>query len=94
MQARINFGYFLGVQLPVALILNSELWILFPAEPLENNEIGKGLSEPLLLNDEEKQSNEDDDEEGDGSEEAQEKSHEAATSIASAYRLLTPSVKV
>lgn len=91
MQTRINFGYFLGVQLPVA---NSELWILFPAEPLENNEIGKGLSEPLLLNDEEKQSNEDDDEEGDGSEEAQEKSHEAATSIASAYRLLTPSVKV
>ena len=48
----------------------------------------------MLLNDEEKQGNEDDDEECEGSEEAQEKSHTAATSIASAYRLLTPSVKV
>lgn len=56
-------------------------------EQLEN-----GLAQPLLRDSGSKQ-NEDEDE-GDDSEEAAEDSRKAATSIGSAYRLLTPSVKV
>ncbi|XP_077235013.1 SPX domain-containing membrane protein At4g22990-like [Tasmannia lanceolata] len=62
--------------------------------PVENEAIENGLKQPLLLSSEEKQQDEDDDQEYDESEEAPEQSHRAATSIASAYRLLTPSVKV
>lgn len=56
-----------------------------------DNEVG--LAQPLLLNSEEKKP-EDGDEEYDDSEEAPEDSRQPANSIASAYRLLTPSVKV
>lgn len=50
-----------------------------------------GLVQPLLLNSEEKKSEDGD---YDDSEEASEDSRLPANSIASAYRLLTPSVKV
>lgn len=56
------------------------------AEDFENNV-------PLLLNSQEKL-DEDGDQEYDGSEEASNNSQRPTTSIASAYRLLTPSVKV
>lgn len=49
--------------------------------------------EPLLLKSAENQQDEDE-QEGDESEEAPEDSHKPANSIAAAYRLLTPSVKV
>ncbi|KAL5718638.1 hypothetical protein ACHQM5_011518 [Ranunculus cassubicifolius] len=71
-----------------------------PQEPtsVENDQLESGLAQPLLLTTEKKpQQNEeddDDDEEFDGSEEASEVSHKLAPSIGSAYRLLTPSVKV
>lgn len=52
-----------------------------------------GVVQPLLISSEQKL-NEDGDEEGNESEEAPEESHKPATSVASAYRLLTPSVKV
>ncbi|XP_074563267.1 SPX domain-containing membrane protein OsI_21475-like isoform X2 [Curcuma longa] len=52
-----------------------------------------GLVQPLLNGSEQKQSD-DGDEECNASEEGPEESHKPATSIASAYRLLTPSVKV
>ncbi|XP_019702499.2 SPX domain-containing membrane protein OsI_21475 isoform X2 [Elaeis guineensis] len=59
----------------------------------ENDGLESGLVRPLLLSAENKQ-NEDGDQDYDDSEEASEDSHKPATSIASAYRLLTPSVKV
>ncbi|XP_042498624.1 SPX domain-containing membrane protein At4g22990-like isoform X2 [Macadamia integrifolia] len=60
----------------------------------ENDALEKGLAQPLLLSSEEKHHDEEGDQECDVSEEAPEESHRPATSIASAYRLLTPSVKV
>ncbi|WRX19388.1 SPX domain - like 7 [Theobroma cacao] len=63
------------------------------SEPAENDALEKGLKQPLLITSEDKQED-DEDQEGDGSEEASEESRQPATSIASAYRLLTPSVKV
>ncbi|KAJ8626481.1 hypothetical protein MRB53_019788 [Persea americana] len=62
-------------------------------EKVENDEIEKGLTEPLLLNDENTQHDEDEDNDCEDNEEALEESHKPATSFASAYRLLTPSVK-
>ncbi|GFZ02158.1 major Facilitator Superfamily with SPX (SYG1/Pho81/XPR1) domain-containing protein [Actinidia rufa] len=59
-----------------------------------NDALEKGLAQPLLLGSEDNQQDEDGDEEGDGSEEAPEESRRPVTSIVSAYRLLTPSVKV
>ncbi|KAL6606566.1 hypothetical protein ACP70R_042219 [Stipagrostis hirtigluma subsp. patula] len=56
-------------------------------------QLEKGLAQPLLTDSGNKQ-NEDEDEEVDDSEEAAEDSRKPATSIGSAYRLLTPSVKV
>ncbi|RLM55032.1 SPX domain-containing membrane protein [Panicum miliaceum] len=56
-------------------------------------QLENGLARPLLTDSENKQ-NGDEDEEIDDSEEAAEDSRKPATSIASAYRLLTPSVKV
>ncbi|ERN19411.1 hypothetical protein AMTR_s00069p00161800 [Amborella trichopoda] len=55
-----------------------------------------GLSQPLLLSSsiEQKLQDEDGDQDVDGSEEASEESHKPVTSIMSAYRLLTQSVKV
>ncbi|OVA11870.1 SPX [Macleaya cordata] len=64
------------------------------AGTMENNELESRLTEHLLLSSEEKQQDEDGDQEYDGSEEASEEAHKPATSIQSAYRLLTPSVKV
>lgn len=56
-------------------------------------ELENGLVEPLLITVKENH-DEDGEKECDDSEEASEDSHKAASSIASAYRLLTPSVKV
>ncbi|KAJ6695535.1 INNER MEMBRANE TRANSPORT PROTEIN YAJR [Salix koriyanagi] len=63
------------------------------AEPVENDALERG-KQPLLLKSEDKQETEDGDGEFDGSDEALEESRGPATSIGSAYRLLTPSVKV
>ncbi|KAJ6843206.1 B3 domain-containing protein-like isoform X1 [Iris pallida] len=59
----------------------------------EHAEIENGLAQPLLLNSKENP-DEDGDQDYDDSEEASEDSHKAANSMGSAYRLLTPSVKV
>ncbi|KAK9159473.1 hypothetical protein Syun_005814 [Stephania yunnanensis] len=62
---------------------------------VENDRLESGLKQPLLLTTEDKKQEDDDgDQEFDGSEEASEESRKPATSIGSAYRLLTPSVKV
>ncbi|KAG8382305.1 hypothetical protein BUALT_Bualt05G0063000 [Buddleja alternifolia] len=57
----------------------------------EHDKLEQGLAQPLLLTSKE---NNQDDEECDTSEEAPEESRRPATSLGSAYRLLTPSVKV
>lgn len=62
--------------------------------PGENDVLERGLKQPLLLSSEGKQEDENGDGECDESEEAPEESRRPATSIVSAYRLLTPSVKV
>ncbi|KAJ6962551.1 hypothetical protein NC652_001267 [Populus alba x Populus x berolinensis] len=62
-------------------------------EPVENDVLEKGLKQPLLLSSEDKRVIEDGDGEFDGSDEASEEARGPATSIGSAYRLLTPSVK-
>ncbi|XP_068306408.1 SPX domain-containing membrane protein At4g22990-like isoform X1 [Pyrus communis] len=54
----------------------------------------KGLNQPLLISAEDRREDEDGDQDIDESEEAPEESRRPATSIQSAYRLLTPSVKV
>uniref|UniRef100_A0A5B6ZF39 SPX domain-containing protein n=1 Tax=Davidia involucrata TaxID=16924 RepID=A0A5B6ZF39_DAVIN len=64
------------------------------ADPAENDVLEKGLAQPLLLSSEDNQQDEDGDQECDVSEEAPEESHLPTTSIGSAYKLLTPSVKV
>ncbi|GAB4834329.1 hypothetical protein Ancab_032583 [Ancistrocladus abbreviatus] len=58
------------------------------------NELENGIRQPLLLTSDGDHQDDDDDTELDGSEEASEESRMTANSIASAYRLLTPSVKV
>lgn len=64
-------------------------------EPGENDDsLEKGITQPLLVASEDKQEDEDGDQDNDASEEAVEESRLAATSIGSAYRLLTPSIKV
>ncbi|MBA0621634.1 hypothetical protein Godav_007236 [Gossypium davidsonii] len=63
------------------------------SETAEKNTLEKGLKQPLLITSEEQQED-DEDAEADGSEEVSQESRRPATSIASAYRLLTPSVKV
>ncbi|KAG9148584.1 hypothetical protein Leryth_018299 [Lithospermum erythrorhizon] len=60
----------------------------------EKDKLEKGLAQPLLLPPQESQGDDDDDEKCDISEEASEESHQPANSFGSAYRLLTPSVKV
>ncbi|CAL9100562.1 unnamed protein product [Musa acuminata var. zebrina] len=83
------------------------LWISFrePAHDTQESHVSQdahtghpdsenGLAQPLLISQNEKQ-DEDEDQDCDDREEASdESSHSPATSIASAYRLLTPSVKV
>ncbi|PWZ44573.1 hypothetical protein Zm00014a_021804 [Zea mays] len=56
-----------------------------------NSNLEEGLAQPLLLGVEQRQDENSDD--NDDTEVSSERSHEPATSIASAYRLLTPSVK-
>ncbi|KAJ8506101.1 hypothetical protein OPV22_006987 [Ensete ventricosum] len=82
------------------------LWISFrePAHDTQESHVSQeahtghpdsetGLAQPLLISQNEKQ-DEDGDQDCDDREEASDESHSPATSIASAYRLLTPSVKV
>ncbi|ONK73330.1 uncharacterized protein A4U43_C04F29820 [Asparagus officinalis] len=64
-----------------------------PEAQMDREEVVNGLTQPLLLSPKE-YTDEDGDRECDDSEEASEDSCRAASSIASAYRLLTPSVKV
>ncbi|CAI8604414.1 unnamed protein product [Vicia faba] len=59
----------------------------------DGDALEKGLQQPLLITSEDKV-DEDADQDNDDSEEAPEESRRPATSIGSAYRLLTPSVKV
>ncbi|KAJ8511807.1 hypothetical protein OPV22_002241 [Ensete ventricosum] len=63
------------------------------AEHVETENLEDGLVQPLLLSSKDKL-DEDEDQDFEDSEELSEDSHKPATSIASAYRLLTPSVKV
>lgn len=62
---------------------------------MENGAFEAAVSQPLLTTSLEKQHNDDDDDdqEFDNKEEAEE-NHKPVTSIVSAYKLLTPSVKV
>ncbi|XXG43204.1 hypothetical protein AAC387_Pa01g3295 [Persea americana] len=62
-------------------------------EPVQNDQMEKGLAQPLLSNPEEKQNDNDEYLECDVSEEGSEDSNKPVTSIGSAYRLLTPSIK-
>lgn len=64
------------------------------ADQVDNDALENGLAQPLLLGSEKIQEDEDGDQECDESEEPHEDSRRPVTSIASAYRLLTPSVKV
>lgn len=59
-----------------------------------NDNLEKGLAQPLLLPTAKNEQNEEDDRECDENEEASEESRRPANSLASAYRLLTPSIKV
>ncbi|KAL2543973.1 SPX domain-containing membrane protein [Forsythia ovata] len=61
---------------------------------VENDKLEKGLAQPLLLTSTENEKDDEADQECDGSEESPEESRRPANSLASAYRLLTPSVKV
>ncbi|KAG8391739.1 hypothetical protein BUALT_Bualt01G0218400 [Buddleja alternifolia] len=61
---------------------------------LENGVLENGATQPLLSSSVEKQQDEDEDQEFDISEEASDESRKPVTSIVSAYKLLTPSVKV
>ncbi|XAR54100.1 hypothetical protein NMG60_11029106 [Bertholletia excelsa] len=61
---------------------------------LETGVLGTSINQPLLTNMEEKQDDENGEEECDISEESSEEIKKPVTSISSAYRLLTPSVKV
>ncbi|XP_045808893.1 SPX domain-containing membrane protein At4g22990-like isoform X2 [Trifolium pratense] len=60
---------------------------------VDSSALEKGLRQPLMISSEDKK-DEDADQDYDDSEEASEESHLPANSIGSAYRLLTPSVKV
>ncbi|KAL6004675.1 hypothetical protein ACLOJK_005230 [Asimina triloba] len=57
---------------------------------VESAELGKAISQPLLLGSEENQNDEDGEQ---GSEDTTEESNKPASSVAAAYRLLTPTVK-
>ncbi|XP_069143653.1 SPX domain-containing membrane protein At4g22990-like isoform X2 [Solanum lycopersicum] len=61
---------------------------------IENGLVQKGITEPLLLSAEEMKQDEDEDQDCDNSEESAEEIQKPVTSIVSAYKLLTPSVKV
>ncbi|KAM3322864.1 SPX domain-containing membrane protein isoform X1 [Capsicum chacoense] len=61
---------------------------------IENGSVQKGITQPLLVSEEEMKQDEDEDEDCDNSEESSEEIQKPVTSIVSAYKLLTPSVKV
>ncbi|XP_055817373.1 SPX domain-containing membrane protein At4g22990-like isoform X2 [Solanum dulcamara] len=61
---------------------------------IENGLVQKGITQPLLLSAEETKQDEDEDQDCDNSEESAEEIQKPVTSIVSAYKLLTPSVKV
>lgn len=96
--------HFLCSHVPSLMILSCKTWfssihvswwVRFSAESSENDSLENGFKQPLLISSEDKQQEEEDgDQEGDGSEEGLEDSQLPVTSISSAYRLLTPSVKV
>jgi hypothetical protein len=68
---------------------------MMTGQRVDFGQLEDGLAQPLLKDSANKQNDdEDDDDDVDDSEEAAEDSRKPATSIASAYRLLTPSVKV
>lgn len=73
-------------------LLSGLLFSFLTAGHAENDELESGLVHPLLLSSENKQS--EDEVQDYDSEEASEDSRKPATSITSAYRLLTPSIKV
>lgn len=77
-----------------SVYLNTVWCWSFSFIPVENDALEKGVTQPLLLKAEENQQDDENDQEYDGSEEAPEESRKPANSIAEAYRLLTPSVKV
>jgi hypothetical protein len=70
--------------------------IMMAGQTVDIEQVENGLAQPLLGDSESKpnEEEEDDDDEGDASEESAQDSRKPATSIGSAYRLLTPSVKV
>jgi hypothetical protein len=73
--------------------------IMMAGQTVDIEQVENGLAQPLLGDSESKPNEEeddddDDDDEGDASEESAQDSRKPATSIGSAYRLLTPSVKV
>ncbi|XP_020182972.1 SPX domain-containing membrane protein OsI_21475 [Aegilops tauschii subsp. strangulata] len=63
-------------------------------QSVDIGQVENGLAQPLLGDSESKLNDDDDDDEEDESEESAQDSRKPATSIGSAYRLLTPSVKV
>jgi len=67
------------------------MFILITGQKVDIGRLENGLAQPLLTDSVDKQN---EDEEVDDSEEAADDSRKPATSIGSAYRLLTPSVKV
>jgi len=67
------------------------MFILITGQTVDIGRLENGLAQPLLTDSVDKQN---EDEEVDDSEEAADDSRKPATSIGSAYRLLTPSVKV
>ncbi|KAF3672720.1 SPX domain-containing membrane protein [Capsicum annuum] len=89
------------------LLGNSDNWIAFilgtwskvgqnliRCSKIENDALEKGVTQPLLLKAEDHQQDDENDQEYDESEEAPEESRQPANSLAEAYSLLTPSVKV
>jgi hypothetical protein len=73
------------------------MFIMMAGQTVDIEQVENGLAQPLLGDSESKPNEEeedDDDDEGDASEESAQDSRKPATSIGSAYRLLTPSVKV
>ena len=61
---------------------------------LETGVLEESIAQPLLVSFEQEQHDDDGEEECDVSEESLEQTQKPVTSIVSAYRLLTPSVKV
>lgn len=76
------------------MMLNQGFVYLSPIGLFVNDAVERGIIQPLLIKSEAKQQDEDGDEELDDDDESTEGTQKPVTSIVSAYRLLTPSVKV